>query len=182
MKKYNDYRPYRHLNDDGRLPKSFTSKRSHAKMEGIEFHLTIDEYCSLMECGGIISSDIRPWGYHLARYGDVGPYSLNNCRFVPYLVNLREKDMTKTTAVLLEYYKTHPGTFAGKSHKEESKRKIGLANQKMKGDLNSQYGTCWITDGKNSRKIRNGSDLPEGWRLGRVNGCKPLEIARHRLS
>lgn len=33
---------------------------------------------------------------------------------------------------------------------------------------NSQYGTCWITDGINNKKIKKDSNLPNGYRLGRT--------------
>jgi hypothetical protein len=56
----------------------------------------------------------------------------------------------------------------GKKHKEESKRKIGLSNStKQKGENNSQYGTCWITNGKVNKKIRKEDNIPSGWKLGR---------------
>jgi hypothetical protein len=57
--------------------------------------------------------------------------------------------------------------FVGK-HSEESKRKIGSANSiKQRGERNSQYGTCWITNGKENKKIHRGDDIPNGYRLGR---------------
>jgi len=36
-----------------------------------------------------------------------------------------------------------------------------------KGKENSQYGTCWITNDVESKKIHKGDAIPEGWRLGR---------------
>ena len=58
--------------------------------------------------------------------------------------------------------------FTGLNHSTESKRKIGIANSaKQKGELNSQYGTCWITNEKENKKIHRGDDIPNGYRLGR---------------
>lgn len=61
----------------------------------------------------------------------------------------------------------------GRKHKEESKRKIGIANSKAQlGKKNSQYGTCWIysTKLKENKKIRR-NDLKlwilKGWLKGR---------------
>jgi len=54
-----------------------------------------------------------------------------------------------------EFYKTHHGSFAGKKHKEESKKKIGEAMSIIqKGKGNSQYGTCWILKLKENKKIK----------------------------
>lgn len=59
-------------------------------------------------------------------------------------------------------------TFKGKSHKPETIEKMKLAAVgRGKGVNNSQYGTCWITDGYQNRKIDKRDTIPEGWRLGR---------------
>ena len=56
----------------------------------------------------------------------------------------------------------------GKPHKQETKNKIGRANSiKQKGKLNSQYGTHWITNEKESKKIHKGDNIPNDWRKGR---------------
>lgn len=56
----------------------------------------------------------------------------------------------------------------GRKHKEETKVKIGITNSKKQtGKGNSQYGTCWITNGKENKKIQNGTIVPDGWKLGR---------------
>lgn len=56
-------------------------------------------------------------------------------------------------------------------HKEETKRKIGEANKKLTGNRNSQYNTCWITNGKENKKIKLtelNSWLRIGWNRGRI--------------
>jgi hypothetical protein len=58
--------------------------------------------------------------------------------------------------------------WSDKSHTDETKQKIGEANSiKQKGENNSQYGKCWITNEIESKKIYKGDTIPEGWRLGR---------------
>jgi hypothetical protein len=58
--------------------------------------------------------------------------------------------------------------WVGKHHTEESKRKIGNANSLIqRGSGNSQYGTKWITNGNENKKIKKEEPIPNGWRLGR---------------
>jgi len=58
--------------------------------------------------------------------------------------------------------------FTGKTHSEETKQKMKLSQQgKQKGELNSQYGTCWITNNKTNKKIHRSDDIPDGYKLGR---------------
>jgi hypothetical protein len=58
--------------------------------------------------------------------------------------------------------------WTGKKHKPESITKMKNSTKgKGKGDRNSQYGTCWITNGIESKKIDKRDSIPEGWRLGR---------------
>jgi hypothetical protein len=57
----------------------------------------------------------------------------------------------------------------GKTHREESKRKIGIKNSiYQSGKDNSQYGTMWITNGSENKKIQKTCPIPEGWNKGRI--------------
>lgn len=51
--------------------------------------------------------------------------------------------------------------FAGKTHTEETKKRI---SEKNKGKNYS----FWITDGVKNKKLKNGDDIPDGWKKGRV--------------
>jgi group I intron endonuclease len=67
-----------------------------------------------------------------------------------------------------EYYKTHPGTFLGRNHTSETVEKIRQsAKGKHVGKKNSQFGTKWITDGEENKKVKVSDLVPDGWRLGR---------------
>jgi hypothetical protein len=58
--------------------------------------------------------------------------------------------------------------FAGKFHTEETKQKMRESQKdKQSGDKNSQYGTCWITNGSENKKIKKTENLPDGWFFGR---------------
>jgi hypothetical protein len=160
------------INDDGKLRSKWGRKKANAKNCGLVCRLTYNEYVGLVRQAGIKSSDIRPGGYHLARFGDLGNYEVGNCRFVPYWENFAERQPVDSEALskaMLNYYKDHPGSFTGKSHAESTKLLIGYANSTAQaGQRNSQHGTCWITDGQTNRKVKRVATLPLGWRRGRV--------------
>jgi len=57
--------------------------------------------------------------------------------------------------------------WTGKSHRPETIEK--MKNSKKGhgvGATNSQYGTKWITNGINNKKIKKEEKLPEGWKYG----------------
>ena len=59
-------------------------------------------------------------------------------------------------------------TFTGKIHSDQAKKKISEANSKLTGQRNSQFGTMWITNGQENKKIKKDVDIiPEGWYKGR---------------
>jgi dissimilatory sulfite reductase (desulfoviridin) alpha/beta subunit len=58
------------------------------------------------------------------------------------------------------------GTFYGKTHSEETKQK--MRKPKNQGSKNSQFGTMWITNGKENKKIKKDSIIPTDWYKGRV--------------
>lgn len=72
----------------------------------------------------------------------------------------------------LRKVKFDPKTFLGKKHTEKSKKLISEKNSlNQRGKNNSQYGTCWITNGKENKKIKKESIdeyLIKGWKRGRL--------------
>lgn len=58
----------------------------------------------------------------------------------------------------------------GRKHSEKTKEKIGKSNSvNHLGERNSQYGTCWITNGIQNKKIKRDGDISDGWKLGRTH-------------
>ena len=83
----------------------------------------------------------------------------------------RNKLIKMGTANILKAYKDGKTVmvqdnydWTGKKHSEETKLKMSESNS---GSNNSQFGKCWITNEKESKKIYRGDVIPEGWRLGR---------------
>ena len=61
-------------------------------------------------------------------------------------------------------------SFKNRQHTEETKKLQSIAKKgKYKGVKNSQHGTCWIynINLKESKKIKKGELVPEGWLRGR---------------
>lgn len=71
----------------------------------------------------------------------------------------------------------HVRRFAGKIHSENTKAKLSELAKLRISEKNSQYGTCWITDGFINKKIRK-TDLDiwieRGYYKGRL--CKPADM------
>lgn len=143
--------------------KSSLSKREN---ELVNKELLKDPMCMNLVFGGrggYISPEGVKKGGKIA--GDINAYKLKTDN--KYI----EQHKNKFIGMVKECFKTGKLTtpnWTGKKHKEESKRKIGEANsQKQKAEGNSQFGTCWITNGIENKKIKKSENLPKGWEFGR---------------
>jgi len=66
-------------------------------------------------------------------------------------------------------FKPVPPSFKGKKHSLETKKILSeKSSLSQKGNKNSQFDTVWITDGKNTRKVKKAEDIPYGWKKGRT--------------
>jgi len=56
----------------------------------------------------------------------------------------------------------------GRKHSDESRKKMSLSAQgKQDGEKNSQFGTMWITNEIEDKKVKKTDSIPSGWRKGR---------------
>lgn len=113
-------------------------------------------------------------GGHISKDGyKKGAKRMNEIMWIRYSEDLeyRQKRKDISSKVLREAHrmgKIKYDTFTGKKHTDETKIKIGEMNSILQsGEKNSQYGTCWITNGYENKKIPKGSSIPDGWKLGR---------------
>jgi hypothetical protein len=83
----------------------------------------------------------------------------------------KKKYYDKISKTLKDKYENEgPWGFYGRTHTEESKEIIGMKNSiNQKGEKNSQFGTCWLTNGEKNIKIKkNDIHLYPEWKLGRT--------------
>lgn len=57
--------------------------------------------------------------------------------------------------------------WTGRKHSEASKIKISEKASQRIGNKNSQYGSRWITNGSENKKIKVMDQVPDGWKYGR---------------
>lgn len=68
---------------------------------------------------------------------------------------------------LLSELQTRANSESAIAKKKETWKKTGRAV----GNKNSQFGSMWITNGSENKKIFKDSIVPEGWNKGRTMGC-----------
>lgn len=92
----------------------------------------------------------------------------------PEYINSQRIRNSKTLSKTHNAGKIKYDTFTGKTHKEETKQKIGEANSiNQSGSNNSQFGTMWITNGIENKKIKKSFDIPDNWKKGRTIHMPP---------
>jgi len=89
----------------------------------------------------------------------------------PEYSKIISESVSKTMSNTHKEGKIKYDTFTGKKHSEESKKKMSESKKgKGTGKANSQFGTCWITNGTETKKVKK-EDLEQhlhnGWRTGR---------------
>ena len=79
------------------------------------------------------------------------------------------KKVSKSNTEIKRGFLKKPLDWTGRSHSDESKLKMSLSKRGAgTRDRNSQFGTQWITNGKESKKINKSESIPEGWNPGRI--------------
>lgn len=178
------------LDDDGKLFTKYVMKKENATHEGLQCLLTFDEWCRLVKEAGLKSSDLgfSGRGYVLARYHDEGDYVYGNCRFITQQENADEKILSEKSIesssrnmrkfnerlriddefrnkVLTRRYSSE---YFQRRHKEFLQKESNK-DPRFSGTHNSQYGTRWITNGVENKKLHSEEEMPEGFHFGRVN-------------
>jgi len=116
--------------------------------------------------GGFISEEQQ-----LRRAKAASKAAIEKRRNDPEARRKHSDNSSKNMKKLHEEGKIRYDTFIGKSHSEETKKKISKAKKgQYLGENSSQFGTCWVTNGKEVKKI-NKSELntyiDRGFKRGR---------------
>lgn len=78
----------------------WNSQRFAAKVRGIEWDLTFEEWLSVWhESGKLCFRGRKPDDYVMARHGDVGPYKVGNVKIIRMRENCAEVHIHKTKPV-----------------------------------------------------------------------------------
>ena len=181
------------VDDDGKVYTRYSNKRVNAGHEGVLFELTFEEFCILISKAGLVSSQLGYKGqmYVLARYGDKGSYTFDNCRFITQKENSDEKVITdraressrnnmkklnesRTSEELSQQVRNSDNwrKYSAERKAQAVERRIQYeanADPRHLNERNSQFGSYWITDGVSNIKWRDSKgDIPEGYERGRV--------------
>lgn len=76
----------------------------------------------------------------------------------------RKYNTSNATEAFKRIYPNGTKGMLGRTHNIETKQKMSAAASSKN---NSQYGSMWITDGTNNRKIKKTEEIPSGWVKGR---------------
>jgi hypothetical protein len=159
---------------------------NEADMNAKEAELVTEEFCLREDTYNLCPGGKGGWGY-------LNSNGLNNAsknwfeisqKLSNKRIGIKRPDVSdKLKTAYSEGLKIPTGAFSSEGVKEMSKRALSpeanikrSATMKTKtGDKNSQFGTIWITDGVQNKKIPKTENIPEGWFKGRkINVTKRL--------
>lgn len=94
-------------------------------------------------------------------------------------VTKKRKNQSEGMKKAYDEGKKKRGVFYDWTGKSQSMESNQLRSNKMKnrfmGEENFHYGSRWITNGNNNKKIKKYDQIPDGWRLGRIMKISPLK-------
>lgn len=151
---------------------------SEEEMNNKESELVTEEFCLRNDTYNICVGGKGGWSYINNTYWDDDKRQKHNDR-VSGFKNLDRtlydyKTFSKTAneqkKKLISEDKLVSKPFLNKSHTDETKKRMSDAKKGLGiGPTNSQYGTIWITNGIENRKIKKEiGTIPEEWYKGRT--------------
>ena len=150
------------------------------EMNAKEAELVTEEFCSQPGNFNLCPGGKGGWGYinsneeirniananmtntFVNRYGVTCPSKLPKVKKV---LSIKSRETILESHRLGKFTKNN---FLGKTHSNEWKKEQSERKKiQSKGSGNSQFGTMWITNGTENKKIKKTDTVPEGYRKGR---------------
>lgn len=147
-------------------------------MNAKEAELVTEEFCSRLDTYNICPGGKGGWGY--INQNSLAKPQFKNKNFakkMSKIANIAKSLKLKNDTLFKKEYgrkislslflKNHKG-FLNKNHSDDWKNNHSkIMKEKQTGSKNSQYGTMWITNGIENKKIKKDDPIPEGWNKGR---------------
>lgn len=118
----------------------------------------------------------RKISYNL-KLGGIGGFEYINENGLTNNKSFLGKSHTEETKRKIAETKLGNTIWLGRKHKQETRSKMSAsAKGKHEGEKNSQYGKMWINNGTISTRINKFDSIPNGWKKGRINGTTKYTI------
>lgn len=134
--------------------------------------VSVTQHAMFHFCNWQLWGDKRDWLAWRGLIGEIGKEEIVHQLRLEGLRKGRAKSIVigSTPARAANARKHQPKAVeAARSETSKQKRQATFkAISHQQGERNSQFGTCWITDGITSIKVDRNAPIPDGWRRGRV--------------
>jgi group I intron endonuclease len=140
---------------------------NESEMNVKESELVTQEFCLREDTYNLCPGGKGGWGY------------INEHNLTPRFTGKKHKEESKkiisektklamSLGILKPFSSSTRADWTGRTHSDKSKEKISNSmSGKQVGQQNSQYGSYWVTNGIESKKIKKNDLIPEGWNKGR---------------
>jgi len=162
MNKVSKAKKFRRLTKSACQP-AYERHKKNAKMRGIEFLLTLEEWYDIWRSSGQLKNrGCHKGQYVMARYNDVGPYAKWNVKIVTCSLNLEEAMVGNSFG---SAHKGRINPFLGRKHTKQTKAKMRAALLGHKRSVGSWNGSAKISE-EDVPKIR--ALYNEGYRQHKI--------------